>query len=673
MMLRNHPFAFIGFLLALLATACVPRAEKEQLSTIRISLQDPVFQQIHNLQDRQEKDSLYTFFQHEDPSYRYLAALAFASIRDSAALEQLYPLLADDIDEVRAAAAYAIGQIGSQQAQSKLIGAFDRQDSLSMHTASNSAILEAIGKCGDASYLKALATIKTYQPHDTALLEGQARGIYRYALRNIVSPEGTARMIELASKKAYPNSARLVAANYLLRAREIKIDSVAAMPIISALEQESDANIRMALAAGLGKARSQTALNALLNLLQTEQDYRVKCNAIRALSEYPYKKAQAGIQSSLNDANLHTALRAAQYFVEKGTAEDAGLYWKMAKDSLPWQVQLELYTAANKYMPEQFQKYRDAINLELRQRFVKAQSPYVKAATLRALAQFGWNYRFIYREGGNPSQPIIVRTAAVEALAGISERPDFKTFFGLKHKSIAKELALRFKDAIRGGDPGMVAVAATALREPAREYKLYMDTLKHLDSALAKLSLPREIETYNELQETIDYLRGRKASPAKKVDYNHLINWKTLAGLSDKTEAVITTQRGEIRLQLLPSEAPGSVANFVELAKDGFFDGKTFHRVVANFVIQGGCPRGDGYGSLDYTIRSELPPLHYDDEGYVGMASAGNHTEGTQFFITHSPTPHLDGNYSIFAKVKSGMDVVHQIRVGDSIERVTIK
>ena len=122
----------------------------------------------------------------------------------------------------------------------------------------------------------------------------------------------------------------------------------------------------------------------------------------------------------------------------------------------------------------------------------------------------------------------------------------------------------------------------------------------------------------------------------------------------------------------MPLAAPGSVLNFINLVDKGFYAGKKFHRVVPNFVIQGGCPRGDGYGSLDYTIRSELPSLSYDEQGYVGMASAGRHTEGTQFFITHSPTLHLDGEYTIFGKVTEGMDVVHNIMVGDSIQQVSV-
>ncbi len=107
------------------------------------------------------------------------------------------------------------------------------------------------------------------------------------------------------------------------------------------------------------------------------------------------------------------------------------------------------------------------------------------------------------------------------------------------------------------------------------------------------------------------------------------------------------------------------------MAKQGYFNGKNFHRVVPNFVIQGGCNRGDGYGGEDYSIRSEFANLRYQ-EGSVGMASAGKDTEGTQWFVTHSPTPHLDGRYTIFAQVEEGMDVVNKIEVDDVIDGVVV-
>ena len=125
-------------------------------------------------------------------------------------------------------------------------------------------------------------------------------------------------------------------------------------------------------------------------------------------------------------------------------------------------------------------------------------------------------------------------------------------------------------------------------------------------------------------------------------------------------------------MEFYVEESPGSVAAILKLVQDGYYDGKTFHRVVPNFVAQGGCPRGDGWGSLDYTIRSEFTARGYET-GTVGLASSGKDTESCQWFITHSPTPHLDGRYSIIAEVIDGMDVVHQLEVGDIIESMTFQ
>ena len=141
--------------------------------------------------------------------------------------------------------------------------------------------------------------------------------------------------------------------------------------------------------------------------------------------------------------------------------------------------------------------------------------------------------------------------------------------------------------------------------------------------------------------------------------------------ISKDQTALISTTKGEIIVRLFVEEAPGSVANFVSLVNKRYYDDKFFHRVVPNFVVQAGCNRGDGYGSEDYSIRSEFSRRRYAT-GSLGMASAGKDTEGTQWFITHSPTPHLDGAYSIFGEVVEGMDILHSLEVGDKILKIDL-
>jgi cyclophilin family peptidyl-prolyl cis-trans isomerase len=135
--------------------------------------------------------------------------------------------------------------------------------------------------------------------------------------------------------------------------------------------------------------------------------------------------------------------------------------------------------------------------------------------------------------------------------------------------------------------------------------------------------------------------------------------------------ARLHTTKGVIEFHLNIVEAPLASASFIDLARRGFYDGLTFHRVVPGFVIQGGDPKGDGSGGPGYTLRCEIGQRPYG-RGVVGMALSGKDTGGSQFFITHVPTPHLDGRYTVLGWVASGMEVVDAIRQGDVIERVEI-
>jgi len=139
--------------------------------------------------------------------------------------------------------------------------------------------------------------------------------------------------------------------------------------------------------------------------------------------------------------------------------------------------------------------------------------------------------------------------------------------------------------------------------------------------------------------------------------------------------AEIKTEKGLMKVKFYEKDAPGTVANFVKLSKDGFYDGLTFHRVIPNFVIQGGCPDGNGMGGPGYTIKCELDGENqYHDRGVLSMAHAGRDTGGSQFFICHSrdQTAHLDRNHTCFGKVYEGVDVIDDIRQGDKIESITI-
>jgi cyclophilin family peptidyl-prolyl cis-trans isomerase len=147
---------------------------------------------------------------------------------------------------------------------------------------------------------------------------------------------------------------------------------------------------------------------------------------------------------------------------------------------------------------------------------------------------------------------------------------------------------------------------------------------------------------------------------------------RALSRIGKNVRAVVTTSKGSFTIEFLPEAAPLTVDNFVQLAQRNYYRNITIHRVVANFVIQDGDPRGDGNGGPGYQIRCEINEVPYD-RAVVGMALSGKDTGGSQWFVTHSPQPHLDGGYTVFGRVVAGMDVVDKIVRGDVIQSVVIR
>lgn len=669
------------FFLLLAATCLVqctppPPPGASKTGQVNLDLRDPMVQKLYNFRDERKVDSLRRYLHDKDATVRYLAALSFASFRDTSVVQALTPLLGDTVEDVRIAAAFSLGQIGSPGCEKPLIEAFVSNDPNSIHQRFNAVVLEAIGKCGSRTSLKNIATVTTYQPSDTLLLEGQCRAIYRFGQRDSVLPLATALMVRYVQNDKIPAPARLMAAHYLARTKGLTFDSAQVEDIsVAYIRASNHPGIRMAIATALGKEPIGPAFNRLASAIQTEQDWRVKCNIIKALAKFDYDTVRSLVVPLLSDPNPHLSRTAAEFFVNNGQTRDGDYYWRIALDNpnLPLFVQILLHQASVKFLSGKPQT-KEFVNGRLQGLFVQSKTPYERATCLRALSEYGWNYRFIHDRGFTDPHPA-VKTAAAEALVAVMKKPNFYAHFGEYAKGVRRELYYYLREIVAAGDPGMIAEGAEGFRVEALNYKTLRDTARIEDfrTALGKLRLPRDVEAYMALDKAIAYLSGQPEPPKPVIAFNHPVGWKILEPVTQKTQATIETAKGNIVLELYPLWAPGSVANFLQLAADSVYNGKNFHRVVPNFVIQGGCPRGDGYGALDYSIRTEIGLAWYDGEGYLGMASAGPDTEGTQFFITHSATPHLDGRYTIFGKVKSGMEVVSQIQPGDAIYRVTVQ
>jgi cyclophilin family peptidyl-prolyl cis-trans isomerase len=258
------------------------------------------------------------------------------------------------------------------------------------------------------------------------------------------------------------------------------------------------------------------------------------------------------------------------------------------------------------------------------------------------------------------AQDVIVRTTAAELLGQLNESSDD------------------------------VANALTEAYKIARADKMNDARLAILEAA-DKLKRPLNIQALAESSRDEDYIVRRRAFELLRQSNDEALSvklqvgrvetghdrayWRRMGQLSENNrkppEAILHTKKGRIRIELFASEAPMTVDNFIQLSKRKFYDGLTFMRVVPNFVIQGGDPRNDMNGGPGYQIRCEINERPYVT-GSVGMALSGKDTGGSQFFITHSPQPHLDGGYTVFGQVVAGMDVVNRIGRGDVIERIEI-
>ena len=659
--------------LFLLVSACTQDTNKVK-EIIEVNLEDPVVQLIFNYQNERKTDILLTYLTVPNPTHRYLAAMAFGSVQDTAAIKDLADLLKDDYEEVRYAAAYALGQTKNAKAATYLTEAF-RADSSRLVQA---GILEAIGRCGTEEHLKHLSVTRPYPILDSILLEGQATALYRFALRGLVHKEGTTKIMnDFMANSLMSSKARFIAANYLARTKGIDLSGYENV-LINNVSEEKDPNILMSLVTALAKSKTKRAQSILEQIYPKQEDYRVKCNILRGLKYFPYDSVKTLAFDALEDKNIHVNITAAEYLYHNGKNLDAGKYFNLADEYTDWQVRAILLGAAVHNLSYFKSKTKTFFSNKIIALYKASNNVYEKAALLKALANHSWNYRFIageiFPQADSITIPEVIRSSGTEALTLLRKVPTYDRELGLSKIRVTNEINILLKQAIEEGDPAMQAIVADFLTNKTINFKAVFPNFKFLKEAQSKLSLPGSIETYIILQKAINYFEGNTNGPVgKKSNSFTEIDWPLIRVLKDNHKIIIQTTKGNIVLKLHPEVAPATVTQFVHLAKAKYYDNKPFHRVVPNFVVQGGCSRGDGYSGFDVTVVSEFSSkIRYHDEGWVGMASAGKDTESAQFFITHAPAPHLDDNYTIFAKVIEGMNVVHELEVGDKIVTISI-
>ena len=661
---------FLCFYILFALFSCIPPVEKP-LSERELDYSNETFRRIIDYQDNRQSDSLIRYFDHREALYRYAAISAVLSIQDSSLLDYAVALLNDDDNLVRETAALAVGLVGNTGIQDSLVAVFGKFDSINYNTVLNMNILEALGRTGDEKHLNHIANISTYRPSDSRLIMGQVKALYRYKYRNMSTSEGTQRMVDVMTGRSYSLTARYIAGRYLMLCSQGEL-TPHTQSLIRMMGNVRDNTLKKYGTVIIGKAGNTEALELFKEILLDDlADISVKANIFEALGDFSYSEVSDFVKSSLSSGNEQLATAAAEFIYAHGQPEYISEYRSLAAAQQFWQARVKLHSAVLRHAPHYFSGTRARAVQDIIAIFGRSDNVYEKSYCIKALGNDLNSFDVIYSTGFK-SELLPVRTASMEALGSIINSEQVRKANDWAKRSYKSRFFPMLREAMISGDAVLAGLACDAIINSPLDFKEELQGEDLIKIAKNNMELPRDISSFRSLSKLEAKINAKKyIEPA--VDHNNPINWEQFDGLTDTTTVSVKTTKGEIVMEIYKKKAPGSVVSFVNNINSGFYNGKSFHRVVPDFVIQTGCPRGDGFGSPDYTVRSEISNMQYESAGYIGMASAGRDTESSQWFVTMTATPHLDGRYTIFGRVVKGINVVRNIQVGDKIEKISLK
>ena len=683
-----------------------------------------------------ENGELINYLYSTDPEVREMALYALANIGDSSVIEKLNLLLAGPFDNYpkskdMKAFAFLLGQIQSESSRELTEFMIKNQTgSDEEQIFILSEFVETIGKVGneaDVNNLNLLITVNAIS--DSLILRAASMSVARFALRKIKNNKSVDLLNYICNTSKDLIALRNAAYAYW-RISDKKLLEINKAEIYNLSESE-DAQTRMWAFNAMGKLQDKLMLTHTLEKLNTEPDWRVKVNMLNSLTNYKLDSIQdltlqllnvfameIGIDNehvSLTTLNvlgkIFSDLKRSNNKVAKNQTEDLKRKFLYSLDSLysldnknlSWRLKSELVNSMSLI-------FKDEIKNDLFRLYNKTNDYKFKSGIVKAFSNF--DNGMIYKEvrdsiskdvqrynlkNPNTSGDMIgsadlaeLYRAFVEMLTELDDKVDsenqniirliYSEFVSSKDPVIADLSLTGLKDSLyinyRDETNSVLVFDFNELEYPKDidVMFIFIDAMSELknDKAISLLEKNLNSENYdlaNVSAIALEKITGKKyeftAKP--KTDFD----WEYMQSLSQKRFITVQSNKGDIKIELLPEVAPFTVMNFLKLSENNFYDNTVFHRVVSNFVIQGGDPTGTGFGGQGYSIRSEFSPLSYET-GMVGMASSGKDTEGSQFFITHSATPHLDGRYTIFGKVTDGMDVADEIMIGDFIIDVII-
>lgn len=613
---------------------------------------------------------------------RRRAALAAGRVGLAEAVEPLISLLTDEEWEVRQMAAFALGLIGAPSARPALTSALT-----DVHPVVQGRAAEALAAIGDKADAPAIAAMVKGHLQAGALAAVAVDGVSMTlpppadAVRLGLSALARLGAFESLAQVALDADGKPVSRWWPVAAALQRVGDARAAPALLELLAAGGRYAPAFAARGLGALKAASAVPALMQMVDAKNaPGPVVVQALRALVEIadPRSGAQMLALASNGQADLALRLEALRGLaaIRPANASDplidlltsreplirAGALTALARldadtflatlsgldPDADWRVRAALASALATFDPQQ--------GLSLLQRLASDPEPRVVTAALSAL---------VTARAPEASALLVARLGADDLGVRLAAATGLGTLKAMTAVPQLVDAVRRWKSEAAYA-PRAAALGALAAIDATAARPLLQEGLTDRDWAVRV----RAAELLKSAGVTEGVEAAMRPAPSGRTVTD--AEWKWLLAPPFSPHAFIETARGTIELELTVLDAPQTVASFMALARRGFYNGLPVHRVVADFVMQAGDPRGDGEGGPGYTLRDEINQRPYL-RGTVGMALDWRDTGGSQFFITHSPQPHLDGRYTVFGHVVAGMEVVDQVRQGDVIRRVTIR
>ncbi len=670
--------------------------------------------------ERRWDENLAALIAHRDARVRKRAALAAGRIGDVRAVPALTEALKDRDQDVVQMAVFAIGEVESPAGAEALIAVLD--DTRAPPQVRARAV-EALGKIGAALLSNTPAgnqgggATKAEDPGLAKIRVAILDALKFEAGRRAMSDRLTILLGLTAALRARPDGAGTVVASFLdhsdPRIIADALNTMARLRLkdrndrVRQLLNNGDAIVRANAARVIGAKEDKEAFDALLGRALNDYDLRVRVSAIRALGSLKDKRAVEPLVkrgnslippdrfSTAKSELLEITTTVGRLIPNTDNQSAVAFLRQMHKLTAGEAVEVE--TAFARVVPGIFQnEYRAEAsrpNADWRQLSRRAQGLAAIKDVITGAATGSAGDTAL--KDAQMELAVMLRRTSTPVLAV----PDILQAYGSYKSTDAGAVALsRLNDAdvivrataaeLLGEQPpdeantrALIAALPVALRD-----KDLNDAAISVLEALAKQKNAAANDAIKTALDSSDHLIRRRAVALLKAngvgDFSDRIGTvktrntdadyrRAMARIGRTVTATVVTSKGAFTIEFLSAEAPLTVDNFVQLARKGYFNGQTVPRVVPNFVIQTGDPRGDQNGGPGYQIRCEINEARYE-RGAVGMALSGKDTGGSQWFVTHSPQPHLDGGYTVFGRVISGMDVVDNIARGDTIRRVIV-